>query len=327
MKKKWIAIISVLLVLSLVVTACGGSSQGDAPVAGKKTDIVIGTGGTAGTYYVVAAAMAQTVNNHSESINVIVQPSKGSVENINLTNQGDLQMGMSNADGVYWATTGTGMYEEAGEQDLSLVMSLYMSAGQMSTLKSSRIDNYGDLKGKKVCLGPPGTTIVEMSKAILREYGIDPETDIEPYFLSFDEGLSKLTDGEIDATFFVAGIPTGAMINATSSGNVKLVEASDEILDAVVTKNPYFTRYTIPGGTYKGIDEDVESLKIMTEIFAHNDLPEEVVYEFVKLALEYTSEYEDSHVVVKEINAETAASGISNYHPGAERYYKEVNQG
>jgi hypothetical protein len=28
------------------------------------------------------------------------------------------------------------------------------------------------------------------------EYGIDPEKDITPYYLSFDEGLQKLTDGE-----------------------------------------------------------------------------------------------------------------------------------
>src|SRR5699024_9446572 len=145
---------------------------------------------------------------------------------------------------------------------------------------------YADLKGKKVCLGPPSTTITEMSEAILEAYGIDPEKDIEPYFLSFDEGLQKLTDGEIDATFFVAGVPTAAMINASSTGKVQLVDTDPEILDEIAAEKPYYIPYTIPGGTYTGMDKDINTFKIMTEIFVNNDVPEDVAYEFVKQALE-----------------------------------------
>jgi TRAP transporter TAXI family solute receptor len=268
--------------------------------------------------------MAQAINNHSDRLNVIAQPTKGSIENINLTSNGDIQMGMSNADGVYWATTGTGTYADTGAMNVSAVMSLYMSAGQMVTLRSKNISSYGDLKGKKVCLGPPSTTIVEMSKAILRGYGINPDNDITPFFLAFDEGLSKLIDGDIDATFFVAGIPTAAMINAASSGNIRFIEASDKVLEKVSTENPYFQRYSIPAGTYKGQDVDVPTLKIMTEIFVNNEIPEDVVYEFVKNALVYQPEYVNSHVVVVEITPQNAASTISKLHPGALKYYKEA---
>ena len=72
-------------------------------------------------------------------------------------------------------------------------------------------------------MGPPSTTIIEMSKAILREYGIDPETDISPYYLSFEEGVTKVVDGELDATFFVAGTPTATLMNAASINDMELV--------------------------------------------------------------------------------------------------------
>ncbi len=324
MKKALATALAMLACAGSAVMAGGGQDGAAAGKSAAKTDIIIGTGGTAGTYYVVAAAMAQAINNHSQRLNVIAQPTKGSIENINLANAGDIQMGMSNADGVYWATTGTGTYQKAGKQNVSAVMALYMSAGQMATLKTSGITNYGDLKNKKVCLGPPSTTIVEMSKAILREYGINPEKDITPFFLSFDEGLSKLTDGEIDASFFVAGVPTAAMINAASTGNIRFVEASDAVLDKVAAQNPYFGRYSIPAGTYKGQDKEVPTLKIMTEIFVNNDVPEDVVYEFVKLALENVGDYMSAHTVIKEINPKTAASTISKLHPGALKYYKTI---
>ena len=327
MRKPMTILFCLALALCLVAPGVfaqgGGEATADKPAKIVKTDIILGTAGTAGTYYVVGAAMAQAINNNSQLLNVIAQPTKGSIENINLTNTGDIQMGMSNADGVYWATTGTGTYQKAGAQNLSAVMSLYMSAGQMATLKNSSIMTYADLKGKKVCLGPPSTTIVEMSKAILRGYGIDPEKDITPFFLSFDEGLAKLTDGDIDASFFVAGVPTAAMINAASTGNIRFVTASDEVLGKVEAANPYFVRYSIPAGTYKGQDTDVPTLKIMTEVFVNNDVPEAVVYEFVKQALEHTDQYLSAHVVVKEINVKNAASTISKLHPGALKYYKE----
>ncbi|KUO75825.1 MAG: hypothetical protein APF77_09130 [Clostridia bacterium BRH_c25] len=330
MKKKVMGIIlATVLILSVVLTGCSNNSAGGAATPGdtkpvKRQDVVIGTGGTAGTYYVVAAAMASAINNNSETINVIAQPSKGSVENLNLANAGDIQMGMSNSDGVYFAANGTNMYEKSGKLNISGLMSLYMSAGQMATLKSSGIETYGDLKGKRVVLGPPSTTIVEMSKAILTAYGIDPEKDITPYYLSFDEGLQKLTDGEVDATFFVAGIPTSAMINATSTGNVKLVDVDQEIIDKIAVDMPYYIPYKIPAGTYKGTDKDINTLKIMTEIFVNNDVPEDVAYEFVKQALENIDEYKESHVVAKEITPETAAKTSAPLHPGAAKYYKEI---
>lgn len=330
MKKKLVTILSSILVTSLTLTACATAAATPAPGAptpsapAKKSDIVIGTGGTAGTYYVVAAAMAATVNKHSETLNVIAQPSKGSVENLNLTNTGDIQMGFSNADGVFFAANGTNMYEKTGKQNISGVMSLYMSAGQMATQNNSGIDTYADLKGKKVCLGPPSTTITEMSKAILIAYGIDPEKDITPFYLSFDEGLQKLTDGEIDATFFVAGVPTSAMMNATSTGRVKMVDVEKSIIDQIAAEKPYYIPYVIPAGTYKGTDKDINSFKIMTEIFANNDLSEDTVYEFVKLALENVDEYKNAHVVVAEITKENSWQTSAPLHPGAAKYYKEI---
>lgn len=325
MKRKMpISILAILLTLAMVLTGCSSGSSKVDTEAGEKSDVVLSTGGTAGTYYVVAAAMSSTINNKSEAINVIAQPSKGSVENLNLANAGEIQMGMSNSDGVYFAANGTNMYEKTGSLNISGLMSLYMSAGQMATLKNSGIETYGDLKGKKVCLGPPSTTIVEMSKAILTEYGIDPEKDITPYYLSFSEGLQKLTDGEIDATFFVAGIPTAAMINAASTGNVMLVDVDQDIIDKIAGEMPYYKPYTIPAGTYKGTDKDIKTFKIMTEIFVNSDVSEDVAYEFVKQALENVEEYKDAHVVIKEIKPETAAQTSTKLHPGAEKYYREI---
>ncbi len=309
-----------LIIASLVLSACSGDNEKTA----KKQEVILGTAGTAGTYYVVGAAMGKEISQNSELIEVVVQSTNGSMENINLVNSGEIQFGMSNSDGVYHAYNGVGTYADIGKQNIKGLMSLYMSAGQMVVKESSKIDSFVDLKGKKVCLGPPSTTIIEMSKAILRESGIDPENDIQAFYLSFDEGLTKLTDGDIDATFFVAGTPTAALMNAASTQSLKLLSVDDDVLEAIVSEHPYFEPHIIKGGTYKGMDEDVQTLKLMTNIFVKGDLEEDIVYEYVKQAMENLEAYKGAHVSAAEISIEEVYKTPIELHPGAERYYREV---
>ncbi|MCL1992936.1 MAG: TAXI family TRAP transporter solute-binding subunit [Spirochaetes bacterium] len=304
-----------LAAAAMIFSGCAGEQDG-------RTSITIGTAGAAGTYFIIGAAMAQTVNNHSDFLNVTAQVTMGSVQNLNLVNMGEIEFGMSNADGVYWATTGTGMFDGM-PLNISAVMTLYLSVGQIATHTRTGIESWADLRGRRVVLGPPGTTIIEMSRAILRGYGIDPDNDITPIFLSFAEGLSELIDGTVDASFFVAAAPTAAMVQATATGSVFLLDATPEILENVSAEHPFFLPFSIPVGTYPGMDRDINTLKIMTEIFANNNVPEDVVYEFLRITLDNTGDFVDSHVAAQEINLETAASSVSRYHPGAVRFFRE----
>lgn len=316
MKKSVIALL-ILALIGAVAFAGGESEKKD------QHDLIFGTAGTSGTYYVVGAAMGASVNKNSEKVNVIVQPTKGSMENLNLANAGDIQLGLSNSDGVYWASTGTGTYEKSGKLNIKAVMNLYRSQGQMVALRSSGIKTYGDLKGKKVNLGPSGQTVVEASKAVLRAYGIDPEKDITPFFLAVDEGLSKLKDGEIDASFFMAAAPTAGVVNIASTTAIQLVDIDKHIIEQVSKEYPFYAVGVVPAGTYRGQNEDVYVTEMVTELFANADVPEDAIYEFVKQAIETQPQYVDAHVSIREITGEFAAQVVTDLHPGALKYYKE----
>ncbi len=316
--KKISSILMVLMMVGSLAFAAGAGEQ-------KKDhyDLIFGTAGTSGTYYVVGAAMGASVNKNSNKVNVIVQPTKGSMENLNLANTGDIQLGLSNSDGVYWAATGTGTYAKSGKLNIKAVMNLYRSQGQMVALKNSGIKTYGDLKGKKVNLGPSGQTVVEASKAVLRAYGIDPEKDITPFYLAVDEGLSKLKDGEIDASFFMAAAPTAGVVNIASTTAIQMVDIDKAIIEKVSKEYPFYAIGVIPAGTYKGQTNDVYVTEMVTELFANADVPEDAIYEFVKVALETQPQYVDAHVSIQEINGKFASQTVTELHPGALKYYKE----
>ena len=239
---------------------------------------------------------------------------------------GEMDLGMTNADAAYWSSHGggSGFYEIYAEPgNVKGVMRLYESQGHMITTANSGIETYEDLRGKTVCLGPPSSTIPAMSIAILEAYGINTDSDIKAVYYSIDEGLEKLTDGVIDATFFVASAPASGLTSASATSDLKFVDAGEEILKQVVEKYPYYTAATTKEGAYPNMNS-VNTLKIYTEIIASGDVPEEAVYQFVKGALEGQPDYVDAHVACQEINAETAASAAAKLHPGAERYYREL---
>ena len=302
-------------------TAAEGASSG-----GTHYDLTLGTAASTGTYYVVGAAIANEVNTKNPDLTVVAQTTNGGVENVNLCMSGEMDLGMTNADAAYWSSHGggSGFYEIYAEPgNVKGVMRLYESQGHMITTANSGIETYEDLRGKTVCLGPPSSTIPAMSIAILEAYGINTDSDIKAVYYSIDEGLEKLTDGVIDATFFVASAPASGLTSASASSDLKFVDAGEEILKQVVEKYPYYTAATTKEGAYPNMNS-VNTLKIYTEIIASGDVPEEAVYQFVKGALEGQPDYVDAHVACQEINAETAASAAAKLHPGAARYYREL---
>ncbi len=313
-----------LLVLTMVLAVCCAAFSSGASGEQKTYEMIMGTAGTSGTYYVVGAAMGTAVTNANPALNIVVQPTKGSAENLRLASVNDIQLGFSNSDGIYWALTGTGTFASEGKKNIKQVMALYTSQCQMAALASSGIKTYGDLKGKKVSLGSSGQTIVEASKAVLRAYGIDPEKDITPYYLDVAQGLSKVTDGEIDACFWTAAAPTAGMVNATATNDVVLVDIDPDVLAKVCAEFPFYRPGVIPAGTYKGQTKDVNVILITTELFAAADAPEDAVYQFVKTALEHKADYVSAHVSAQEITPENAATVNFDVHPGALKYYKEI---
>ncbi len=301
-----------------LLAACGSEDSGGS----SDSTIVIGTAGSAGTFYAVGAGMSQVINNHSENLTAVSQGTNGATENVRLLNSGSIHVGFGNWDALYFGHTGQGPFNGEEQGTMSL-MNLYLSGGQMVVRESSDIQSFEDLKGKRINLGPPGSTITDMSMIILREYGIDPEDDINPYFLDFGEGGRMLRDGDLDATFYVAGIPTAGVIDLSSSSKIRMLSLDENKRESIIDQYPYYDKLTIPAGTYNGVDYEVETLQLWTALMVNEELSEDVAYEIVSTLMENIDKFKDVHNVGADFSLENAALSIIPIHPGAEKYYRE----
>jgi len=312
-------ILILVLAISLVM---GMLSFG---MAAERQFVAIATGGTGGTYYPLGGALAQMLSNNVEGLIVTAQSGNASVANCNLISRGQIETGFSQANTTFWCYTGTGILEGTPAiTNLRGIASLYPETIHIVATKASGITCIEDLKGKKVGVGAPNSGTAADAEIILNAHGITFD-DIKADFLSFNEVAQRLIDGQIDAGFTTAGFPTSSIINIATKRDIILIPISAEKIKELVEAIPYYGATVIPGGLYKGVDEDVPALATPALWICDAKLSPTIVYKMTKALWEHRDVLEKVHSQGKNITLETALDGIGiPLHPGAELYYKEV---
>jgi TRAP transporter TAXI family solute receptor len=300
----------------------------------------IGTGGTAGTYFPIGGLLANAISNPPGSraceeggscgvpgLVATAVASNGSVANINAIAGGTLESGFSQSDVAYWAHTGTGVFEEQGAvEEVRAIANLYPESIHLVARADSGIQSVADLKGKKVSLDEPGSGTLVDARIILEGYGLTEE-DVEAEYLKPNQAADLMRDGNMDAFFFVGGFPAGAITELATSMDIILVPIAGDEAKAILEEYRFFAEHIIPGGTYEGIAEDVQSISVGAQWVTSSKQPEELIYGITKaLWNDNTRKLLDAgHAKGKAITKETALDGIGiPLHPGAERFYKEA---
>ncbi len=329
MKKKLAVILSVVLVFAMLfMTACGDKpvdpEAGNNVAAGDLSSIKInvGTGGSTGTYYGFCNVISSLLKEKTGA-QLMINSSGASKANILDIDDGIVDMAIVQNDVMDYAYNGTSLFADVGAiKSFSTLGAAYAEVCQIVAKADSGIKTVADLKGKKVSVGDSGSGVEFNAQQILGAYDITFE-DIDKQNLSFQASADALKDGKIDAFFCTAGAPTVAITDLSTTTGIVLVEIDADHLAKLQSEYGFYAAYTVPAGTYNGIDADVTTVAVKATFIVSNELDEETVYQLTKAIYENKDEY--SHEKAAEMSLEYAVSSISvPFHPGAERYYKEV---
>lgn len=255
--------------------------------------------------------------------------SSGSIENNRLVRDGRVDIAMTTPDLAYNAYKGIEMYDEPDE-DLRYLFTGHLMPSTIITLeKNTDINTIADLRGKRVGVGDIGSAVFSMAKIAL-EAGGPALDDINQFHLSQGETKDGVLDGSLDAGSLTAGVPHPSVLEAVTIANIKILPLPHDDLNKYLAKqNPGIQAAVLPGvlpgGTYPGIDEDIEVPILVTAFVASAKVPDDVVYEVVKTLYSNVDQLAKVHPAGKEYLLDHALSGQSiPLHPGAERYFKEV---
>lgn len=318
--------LTLLFLCILGTVAFSGGKSEQEPSAQKAAEPLqkfsLATGGTAGTYYPIGAAIANVITKYVEGVEVTAESTGASVANLKMIADKKVDMILSAANTALAAYQGEAPFDKT-IKNIRGITALYPETFQFVVLRASGLKKLGDLRGKKVVVGAPGSGTERTAKLLLEALGIT-YSDIKPQFLSFAEGVTALKDRLVDCAIVGAGIPTSAVVDAAASLDITLLNVEEEAFQKVSKGSPYLMQVRIPAGTYKGLDTDITSVASPALLIAREDIDSNLVYKITGGIFNHLGEIQASHAQGKNISLESALKGMSvPLHPGAERFYKE----
>lgn len=330
-------VLSLLLVLVLVLgtlalVGCAPEEEAaeDKQAADKPAEeeevvvrqLAFATGGTGGTYYPLGGAMAAVWNKNIEAINVTIQPSGASVENINRLASGEVDIALAMNNVADSAFNGVGESFPKALTNFYALGVVYPEVMHVVTTQDSGIKTIADLQGKRVNPGPPGSGTFVTAMKILEAFGVD-DFDSNPG--SFTDAVAGMRDGTLDAAFAVIAFPGSAVVEMGMARDVKILEIDGADFDAVQKLIPFAAPFTITGGAYKGQDEDAMTIALQAVLYSNDELTDEEAYNITKILFEKTADIAAGHARGNQISIDNALDGITTpFHPGAIKYFKEI---
>ena len=320
--KKLLAFLVGIMVMSVMIAGCGGGNDGDNKPAAQKF-INIATGGTSGTYFPLGGAIADILNKNIPGCNASAQSTGAAVANINLLQQGKVEIAFVQNDIAYYAANGTEMFKDKKVNGLQGIATLYPETIQIVTLKKSGIKSIADFKGKRIAVGAAGSGTEANARQILEAYGMS-YNDIDAQYLSFGEASSALKDGNVDAAFVTAGHPTAAIQDIATQNEIVLVPVDADKADALIKKYPFYTKVTIDANTYANQTENVQAVAVRCMLAVTDKMDANTAYDITKAIFSNLDRMKAAHSAANVISKATALEGMSiDLAPGADKFLKE----
>ncbi len=311
-----------------VATALLGALSAGTATAQEQRFVSVGTGGVTGVYYPVGGALCRLVNQtrRDHGIRCSVESTGGSVFNVNAIRGGDLEFGVVQSDVQYNAFNGEASFADTGaHEDLRSVFSLHAEPLTIVARAGANVSAFDDLKGKRVNIGNPGSGQRALMDLLIEEKGWTNADFALAAELAPAEQSAALCDNNIDAFAYTVGHPAGSIEEATTTCDSVIVPVEGDVVDRLVEESPYYFKAVIPGGMYRGTEEDVNTFGVGATLVTSANVPEDVVYTLVQSVFENFDSFTDLHPALENLTPEEMISqgNSAPMHPGAERYYQE----
>ena len=297
--------------------------------------ISIGTGGPTGVYFVVGNSVCRMVHKEAaegrksgrkHGLRCAAPSTGGSNYNIGQIKEGELQFGVAQSDWQYHAVNGSSKWEGKKFANLRAVFSVHPEPFQLIASGSSGINSFGDLKGKVVNVGNPGSGQRGTMEVLMKAKGMSMGDLKQATELTSSEQVGALCDGKVDAIAYTVGVPNGAIGQAIDGCGAHFVDLNSDAEKKLVNDNPFYAFANIPAGTfYKSQKKDAVTFGVMATFVSSAEVSEDIVYEVVRAVFENLDDFKKLHPAFANLDPKQMISnGLSApLHKGAVKYYKE----
>jgi hypothetical protein len=240
------------------------------------------------------------------------------------------EFGMGNAHDTTFYVTGTGEYEGQGPKpSLRNVGPLSIYRVALHVRESSAMKSIKDLKGKRVSAGfNAQKAIGRIIEAHLANAGLS-YNDVQPVLVpnvrsSADDFMTNKTD----VLFFALGSAAVKQAAASVGGlRVLAIEDTPEARERMEKVLPgSYVLNVKPAPNVEGLKEPTNIVAFDMQFFTNKDVPDDVVYNVTKTLYENKAALVQAFRPMALFDPKRMAKPLKAvpFHPGAEKFYKEV---
>jgi hypothetical protein len=298
--------------------------------AGGREDVQfvrVATAGSGGNYYRLGAGMASLWNDELEGIQASIQATGGSVNNMELLADKEVEIAFVGSDPAFEAYNTIGAFEGKPAdryKNVAFVSHMYPNPQYFVAMQWAQdIRTLRDVKGKRVSKGTVGSHGEFLFNQTLDILGWG-YNDVIAEDTVHQATIDQVRNRQIDAIVWPDAVPSPSITEIMETGFARLLSFDDDVIKGM-TENSLNFPLTIPAGTYTNQNQDIETFAYSAILIARKDVSEEVVYQLVKSMYENQDYMIGVHPIAKFMTTEAALNGNPfDVHPGAARYFKEI---
>ncbi|MEY1553993.1 TAXI family TRAP transporter solute-binding subunit [Yoonia sp. R2331] len=233
-------------------------------------------------------------------------------------------------------TRGAGPYKEMGDDAKELsgnLRSLFaFTGGALHSIvrADSGIEQWSDVAGKRVYIGPPGGNAnAQLSSFVNLMSGLEADADYETVKMGWGAAVQSFQDGQFDVLNFSTAVGSAAIVQLLLQGDFRFLQAPEGMAESADYAD-FLSVGSVPGGipanSYEGVengDVDVLSYNYTMLVGVNQNMSDDEAYLLTATFWDNLEKNSDEIALLKSIAKSPFAGNNMPLHPGAVRYYTE----
>jgi TRAP transporter TAXI family solute receptor len=280
-----IFIVAFAVAATVVITGCGSSLS--------KKEYQMATGSRSGVYYPIGEALDKILKTAYADAGIKVIETAGSIENIQLLQDGKVDLALVQNDIAYYAAQGEAMFEGKKITGLAGIATLFPEVVQIIVRKETNITNLQELAGHKIAVGSKNSGTFYNARQILTIANVWSEIDHQ--YIGATDAMRELQAGNIDGFIFTSGLPNPSIIELAKKVEISLLPIDPDLVQKLVNEYSFYFPSTIAENQYPGQTDAISAVEINAILITTTALPENDQYLITKALFGSPNDLGKSH--------------------------------
>ncbi|MGQ0752642.1 MAG: TAXI family TRAP transporter solute-binding subunit [Betaproteobacteria bacterium] len=281
------------------------------------------TGPQGGSWYPLGGAIQGIIEKNVPGTSMQVLPGAG-ISNVLGVQTGKAELGFGNAGSTVDGVNGVEPFKQK-TTNVCHVGTLYFQYFHAVVLADAGVKTGTDLIGKALTTQQKGNTGEQMTRDLLKVYGLDYSKMSKVNFGSYTDSVAQLKDGHAQVFTLITTVPASAVMDLASAREIRILDLSDIKLAELQKINKGYDKRIIKAGSYPKQDRDIQTIGTWTHLIASCKLPEGLVYNITRSLVNNVETLGNVVAAVKGLSVKDMASDVGvPFHPGARKFYQEA---